>query len=190
MRENYLRVTEILSPFTGVEFVPAHILDRASERGSAVHKYIEEYLSGFPYPLDQELQLYTDSFHKFWDGYKHNFDGMEIKLEQRFYCDKLEITGMMDFVAIDGKRTYILDWKTSSTVRKSWSLQGAAYKYLLEENGYSDVDDMIFVHLKKGGKKATLHKPGNHEENLNIFLKCLELHKWFEMDKRRKNENF
>ena len=77
----YDRVTEVISPFSGVEFVPEDILRPAAERGTLVHKYVEGLLQGFKGSLTEEMIPYVESFEKFWDSSKHVFDSGKIILE-------------------------------------------------------------------------------------------------------------
>tara|TARA_R110002126_G_scaffold200505_1_gene348103 strand:+ start:1835 stop:2344 length:510 start_codon:yes stop_codon:yes gene_type:complete len=166
--------------------VPKDILEAAGLRGTAVHKYIEGILDGWDFSvIPPNLLPYIDSWRLFWDSSKHAFEG-KITLEKRLYCDEHKITGQADVIVETEDRTYIIDWKTSSVPQKSWALQGAAYKHLAEVNGYKNVDSVLFVKLLKNGKTPSLHKHENHEENLEIFFKCLDLYQWFEMSKTRK----
>ena len=68
IKEKYYRVTEVLSPFTGIEFVPKDILQKAGDRGTAVHKMIESALrEEFSFASD-ETQPYFDSWTIFWEA--------------------------------------------------------------------------------------------------------------------------
>lgn len=186
-RDNYNRVTNILTPFTGIEFVPKELLDFAGDRGTRVHKHIEGILSGWEFKDEGALiKPYVTSFRKFWQNSKHAFAGGKLILEQRLYCDIHKITGQPDVIIEMGDQMYILDWKTSSSFHKSWYLQGAAYRYMCAQTyGMKSVDNVFFVKLNKD-KPATLYKSEDYEENLDTFFKCVELFRWFEMDKTRK----
>jgi len=185
IKEGYLRVTTIISPFTGIEFVPKEILEPACSRGTAVHKHIEAILSGWDLHVqDDVVKPYVQSFRKFWESSKHAFDG-KITLEKRFYCDEHKITGQVDVMIETEDRTYLIDWKTSSSFQKSFYLQGAVYRYLCEVNGYKKVDNVLFVKLNKEGKAPCPYKSDDHAGNLDIFFKCLELFKYFKMEKTR-----
>lgn len=189
MIEDYQRVTEIISPFTGIEFVPEDILNHASQRGSEVHRYIEAFFEGWPiHVMPQQISYYYASFLHFWESSKHQFDGGEIQIEKRVNCPDLMVTGCADLVAVCEGRTYLIDWKTSASFHKSWYVQGAAYKHLFELNEYENVDDVLFVKLKKDGSPPSLYK-SKDQGHLDIFFKCVELYRYFEMDKTRKKRN-
>ena len=184
----YDRVTEVLSPFSGVEFVPKDVLDRAAEKGTKVHELIEKKLKGEDFILDfaeEEVIPYVKSFMTFWDTSKHAFEGGEIILEKRLFCDTNKISGAMDVVVKMPDRTYIIDWKTSTRPQKSWQLQGAAYRYLCETNGFANVDDVLFVKLDKEGKHPSLHKSEKYKTHADVFFKCLDLYRWFDMKNTR-----
>lgn len=184
---NYLRVTEIIKPFSGVEFVNEQILQAAADRGTRTHDYIEAYLCGFETDIvDEDVCGYLKSFKIFWEDHKHLYNAGIRHKEMRLNCDKIHVTGQIDFIVEINDRTYLLDWKTSSKFQKSWYLQGAAYRYLAEQNGFANVDNVLFVKLNKDGSKPSLYKSEEHEKNLEIFFKCLDLYKFFEMDKTRK----
>ncbi len=181
------RVTEIISPFTGIEFVPKEILESAGRRGTRVHKHIEGILLGLEFCVKHDKVLpYIESFNTFWDKSKHAFESGKITLEKRFYCDKHMITGQADVLIETEDRTYVIDWKTSSRPQKSWALQGAAYRYLAEINGYKNVDSVLFVKLDKFGNAPALYKHEDYDENLSIFFKCVDLYRWFDMGNTRK----
>ena len=189
---DYLRITEILKPFTGIEFVDPELLQIAADRGTRVHDCIEDILAGrwSPEVIDEEVQGYLESFELFWKSSGHVFDYTEMQIEKRLFCPKLKITGKLDLIFTKPGRTYAIDWKTSSKKQDSWFLQGSAYTYLLKQNGYPEVDDVLFVHLKKG-KKPTTYKDPEPEKSWQIFLKCLELYRYFKMDTtRRQNDKF
>ena len=182
----YDRVTEVLSPFTGIEFVSRDILDPAAERGTNVHAHIEGILKGWDFQVTEDVVLpYVESFKKFWEKSSHAFEAGEIILEKRMFCSEKKITGQVDVIIKCEDRTYLIDWKTSSSPHKSWALQGAAYRYLCEMEGYENVDSTLFVKLSKKGGAPTPYKHENYKENLNIFFKCLELYRYFDMSRTR-----
>lgn len=188
MSQEYLRVTEVLKPFTGVEFVPEEILTKAANRGTRVHELIENLLDGFMLPATEEEMGYIHSFNLWFRKHDQMFDSPKQELEKRFFCNQLKITGQVDCIINQDDKVVIFDWKTSSRPqKKSWALQAAAYQYLAKQSGYY-VSDVFFVRLRKDGKVALEYKFENYEDNLDKFMKCLELYRYFDM-KRRTNEN-
>ena len=185
-RLSYLRVTECIKPFSGIEFVPDKYLIPAGTFGSQCHFHIQNLLTGFETKIeDDRIEPVLNSFAKFWKDSLHAFEDSKIVIEKRLYCDKYQITGCIDCVIVTDKKTYIFDWKTSKKIHKeTWSLQAACYRYLLEVNGYTNITDPVFVKLDRDGKDPTLFKCDNYEEDLERFFNCLDLYKYFNMQKR------
>lgn len=182
-RGSYQRVTNIIAPFSGVEFVPQKYLEPAAARGTLVHHYIESFLAGFEKPIDNEnIKPYVDSFKLFWEDLKHKGT---ITLEKRLYCDENEITGQADCIIESDDMTYIFDWKTSANPHIAWRLQSAAYRFLAESSGMNNVQDVVFVKLNKFGKKPTIYKYIDYDEDLARFFECLRLYRFFKMDTSR-----
>lgn len=180
----YLRVTSVISRFSGIDKIPKEILEPAAERGSLTHKYIELILKGEEiHVIPSHIQPYIDSFKLFWDSSSHAFEKGDMELEKRLYCDKYMITGAIDCIIKIPDKTYLIDWKTSASFHKSFRLQAAAYRYLCDINGYKNTDDLLVVRLNKDGKKPTLHKHDSYEADLSIFMECLSVYKWFNHEK-------
>ena len=137
-KESYDRVTAILSPFTGIEFVPENILAPASERGTQVHRSIEGIFEKSPFFICSEIvRPYVESFNIFWDKSKHAYENGKITLEKRLFCEDKKIKGKPDLIIETFGKTYVFDWKTSASPHKSWALQGSAYRYLFCRKGRS-----------------------------------------------------
>src|SRR6188768_1540018 len=115
-RENYTRVTTILYPFSGLKDVYPEILQKASLRGTKVHKICEGIVSGLgEHGVDEEVQGYIDSFNKWWG------EGKQVHaVEKRFWCDELEVTGQVDMIIETPEGLAIVDIKTSYKPSKTW----------------------------------------------------------------------
>ncbi len=164
-RENYLRVTQMLYPFSGLQSIDADILTNAAERGTKVHKICEGIVSGLgEIGVDDQTWGYVNSF-KYWWG--SGTDVLEI--EKRFWDDELQVTGQVDFIIeiLDGLA--IVDIKTSSKPSKTWPIQGAAYAYLAKRAGY-DIKKIFFLHLNKHGKEPKIYEyPIDDSMFLSVF---------------------
>lgn len=178
--KDYTRVTSVISAFSGIHLVNAELLKKAADKGTAIHDYIESvFRAEWTGLMDEGIVPYLESFHEFWEGHKRLYEGFDVEIEKRLYCDDLKITGKIDLIFKSNHRTYAIDWKTGTRKQKTWFLQGSAYRFLLEQNGYPNVDDVLFVQLKKG--KATPHKDKNYQDNLTLFNKCLDVYRYFDM---------
>ena len=67
-RENYLRVTNILYPFSGLQNIDPNIVSYAAERGTKVHKICEGIVLGIgEIGVDDETWGYVQSFKRWWE---------------------------------------------------------------------------------------------------------------------------
>lgn len=152
-RENYLRVTTVLYPFSGLDKIDPEIVNRAAKRGTKVHRICEAIASGLgEHGVDDECRGYVDSFKKWFES------GIDIvEIERRFWDDEFCITGQVDFIIrlTDGSLA-IVDLKTSSKVSKTWRGQGSAYAYLARKAGF-DIKHIMFLHLSKTGGNAKVY---------------------------------
>jgi len=151
-REDYIRVTTILYPFSGLRDIDPSVVAHAAERGTKVHKICEAIASGVP-PLgiEDEVWGYVESFKKWFE----TADPI-VEMEKRFWCDDLQVTGQVDFILDTPDGLAIIDLKTSSQPSKTWMAQGSAYAYLAKKAGY-DIKKVYFVHLNKHGKPPKVY---------------------------------
>lgn len=150
-RENYLRVTEILYPFSGLQNIDVDVVAHAAERGTKVHKICEGIISGLgEIGIDDETWGYVESFKRWWSEDIH-----VVKMEERFWDDELKLTGQVDLIITRPDGLAIVDLKTSSRPSKTWQAQGSAYAYLAKKSGY-DIKKIFFLHLNKHGKEPKL----------------------------------
>lgn len=166
-----MRVTEVLSPFTGLDKVPKDILANAARRGTKVHDICEGIVKGLgEWDVDDETRGYVHSFKQWWQEGKK-----VLALEQRFYCSDLMITGAVDMIIESDEGAIILDLKTSAKPSKTWPLQGSAYAYMARKHGY-DIRGIHFLHLNKHGMKPDLYV---YDDQFDLFKKCLDVFKHF-----------
>lgn len=177
-RNEYSRVTEVLSPFSGMEYVPGPVLAHACERGSRVHAMCEAIVRGEgAWDLDEELAPYVQSFEKWWArGHK------VISIEERFHCPEMMLTGQVDLILSTPEGAIILDIKTSRRPSKVWPLQGSAYCYLARQHSYPVVG-MQFLHLLPDGREGRIYE---YPEQWDLFCKCLDVYNYFFKKKKRK----
>lgn len=170
-RENYLRVTQVLYPFSGLDHIKPEVLAHAAARGTKVHKICEGIASGLgEYGNDQETQGYVDSFKLWWNT---GIDVVEI--EKRFWDHKRKITGQIDFIIRTSEGLAIVDLKTSSKPSKTWAAQGAAYAYLARKAGYK-ISKIYFLHLNKHGKEPKIYE---YPINDSFFFSILVVYLYF-----------
>jgi len=174
---DYTRVTEVLFPLSGLKSIDATILKNAAERGRKVHVICDAIIENLGTgPIEEYIQPYIDSFNE-W--IPKDF----IEKPKRFFCDEYKITGECDAIYKDSDGLVLVDFKTPVNESKTWKLQGSAYSYLAKKVGYN-IKRIEFIKLSKTGAKPKVYV---YEEDFGMFLKCLEVFKYF--FKNSKDEN-
>lgn len=115
--------------------------------GTTVHKTVEMYLKTGK--IDLKCPQYPiRGFEKWWAFLKNNSDELIVK-GQEFPLTCPWFGGTADLLLyIDGE--YILvDFKTSNRISYKYSLQLAAYAYMLKYNKICDVDRIMVLKLSK-----------------------------------------
>lgn len=174
IKDGYTRVTDVLYPLSGLSKIDPEVVQRAADRGTLVHKICDAIINDFPYEnqITDETQGYIESFLQYLP---RDF----IEKPDRFYCDKHMITGECDAIYKDEDGKLVLvDFKTPAAESKTWMLQASAYSYLAKLNGF-DIQKIEFVRLMKNGKSPKIHV---YEENFDLYLKCLEVYRYFFKD--------
>lgn len=175
-------VTSVLNAIFGNKFekmdIPEHILKAAGERGTAVHKYIEDWLNWYDKPfkkedekephLGLEYAVYETDW-KEWLDERIEWDIRPMHTELKLINKKLGIKGIVDCIAVVNGKICMIDWKTSSNLDE-WSTNCQLQLY--------------YMMLLKGNKEEKAIAKQIEE------LRCLSLtktgYRWFkfEIDKK------
>lgn len=180
---SFPRVTEILKPFTGIEFVPKDILASSAERGTKVHAICAGIAKGVWVPsssIDESLVGYVKSFERWADAQVKEFEVIETRYEHTL----LEYTGQVDFIVTLGDGLlYLVDIKTSAKPRKTYPIQMAAYEMLLEYHNIDVVASML-VYLNADGyfPKVDIYDDLNKEQW--VFSSALKCYNYFHPRKK------
>lgn len=210
----YISVSQLLSMLGGNDFLvkwalkefggqldplKAHssFMERVSELGSKLHKWIEYDLKKQTYP-DKELTEDMVPGIESWETFKSQHEIEMIDSERVLYSKQYRFAGTLDLrIKIDGV-TYAADLKTGSIQHKAF-IQLTAYKHMLKEMGLSDGTEQLLVlggadsksKISSGGamRMHTLDnyfKDNTTEEDLFSALMCLrELWKFDNMKSRK-----
>lgn len=173
-------VTSILSMLSASFYgrLDKNVLAHAAEVGHAVHACIEYAIAGEldESSIDEEWLPYYEAWTLWRNEFKPSFKYTEKKLGCDFFC------GTVDCVAeLDGN-LYVIDWKTTSKLMKSVSLQTAAYELLVrqwiqqEENRRVPLLRRAALQLKDNGKFN--FEVFDDIEDYRRFANCLELYQW------------
>ena len=169
----YPSVTEIINPFIDDEW----FTEEHSNRGSAVHAACASHMLGlYVVPLSQQYQPYFDSFMRWCDIVKPE----TIEVEKRLIETRLGFCGQLDLACWVGKELRIIDFKTSQAKYLWWRLQGAAYRHLWDNNECDRSLGGGSLRLSSEGRTAIYDPwPKSYQNEFNIFLGALNLHKFF-----------
>ena len=178
-------VTNVLNAIFGNKFensgIPEHILKMAGERGTAVHKYIEDWLNWYDRPfkkadevephLGLEYAVYETNW-KEWLDERIQYKITPLYTEQKVINKKLGIKGIIDCIAIVEGKYCMIDWKTSSNLDE-WTTNCQLQLY--------------YMMLLKGSKEEKEIAKQVTE------LRCLSLtkagYRWFKFDIDKKLGN-
>ena len=180
-------VTSVLNAIFGNKFensgIPEHVLRMAGERGTAVHKYIEEWLNWYDKPFKKidedptephiglEYGIY-ETVWKEWLDERINWEIKPLYTEQKIINKKLGVKGIIDCIAIVNDKVCMIDWKTSSNLDE-WSTNCQLQLY--------------YMMLLKGNKEEKEIAKKIDE------LRCLSLtktgYRWFKFDIDKKIGN-
>ncbi len=171
-------VTSVLNAIFGNKFensnIPDYILKAAGERGTAVHKYIEEWLNWYKAPfrkadeaephLDLEYAVY-ETVWKEWLDERIEWDIRPLYTEHKIINKKLGVKGIIDCIAVVNGKYCMIDWKTSSKLDE-WSTNCQLQLY--------------YMMLLKGNKEEKEIAKKINE------LRCLSItktgYRWFKFD--------
>jgi hypothetical protein len=167
---DYDRVTNVLYPFSDLQKIDPSVLKNAAERGEKVHEFCTAIMNDLGVvEINPNYEGYLKSFEIWMQGKEF------CPRPDRFFCDKYKITGEIDGLYSNETGMTLFDIKTPAKESKSWLLQGSAYSYLAKQAGLK-ITKIEFVRLCKNGSPAVSYI---YEENMDMFLKCLDIYRYF-----------
>lgn len=150
--------------------IPEDLLRRATEWGTAVHKntQLNDWgmldLGDLPEVMVKSIQA--------WDDFVKDYDIIEI--EKMYYADGY--CGTIDRVLEKDGKIYIVDIKTSSTLRRKVGLQLSAYANLYGHNNNVAWDDMTLLAVQINQHGEVKVKEYNNE--YDVFKAMLKVYEW------------
>ena len=141
--------------------VPAEVLRKAAERGSKVHKDIEDYCNGKTVPMTKELKAYIGC-------------GVKAIANEYLISDNEIVASSIDIVADAGDGgVNLIDIKTTSTLHidaLSWQL--SIYSLLFkQQNPNVTISGLYGLHIK-AGKAQLVQIQAKSEEEVKDLLFC------------------
>lgn len=199
-------VTSALNTIFGNKFensnIPEYILKTASERGTKVHKYIEEWLNWYKIPanridstephLDLEYTIY-ENIWKDWLEERIDWDIQPLYTEQKIINSKLGLKGIIDCIAMVNGKMCIIDWKTSSKLDEwSTNCQLQLYYMLLlkgdkeEKELAKQINELRCLSLTKAGYRWFKFEIDKKLGNAILELWSKHFRKIAELEKKKK----
>jgi len=121
------------------------ILREAGEQGTKVHNAIDDFLKGSPVTWidDNGNAFFTlkewqmiNRFMKFFSV----VDNTGFLSESIVFDNKLKLGGTMDLVCKINGETWLIDYKTSNAIHKTYRMQLAMYKQMFENQSKMKID--------------------------------------------------
>lgn len=122
----------------------ARVSKRATTRGTALHSYCEDYLTG----KNPTLDIFDTVAYA---GLSKHLDLIEpICIEEQLYSDKLQVAGTLDCLGKYKGELFVIDFKTTSSLKHdgefdSYWLQTAAYSMMVYERLNLVVPNLLII---------------------------------------------
>lgn len=177
------------------------ILKEAGEQGTNVHNAIENFLIGkeIKWFSDNGIENYTlnewkmiTKFMDFYNNLVENFEAVEIQV----FSKKWKVGGTIDFICNINNEKWLIDFKTSNSIYKTYELQLAIYKEVYEEMTSKKIDRYGVLWLNSNTRtKKDLQGIGwqikeftkNHDHNIKLYRCTRKL--WDEENPNYKPKN-
>jgi len=169
-------VTQILAPYTGLEYVDRETLRRAAEFGSHVHQACHLLNLGNldTATLDPALAPYVAG----WSQFLADTGAVVILSEYRVASAQYGYAGTFDVLVHWGKSERLCDIKSGSVVPRTVGPQTAAYVQAYKEMTGRGIRDRYCIHLPGEGRYQ-VHRL-NDPSDWQIFQSARNLYYWYE----------
>ena len=150
-------------------------LDRAADRGTAVHKATELLDKYGTAEIDEDISPYLKAYIAFRKEHKCEWQKIEYATHhpENLYAGTLDRVG-----TVDGKLV-VLDIKTSSTIQKPlYTAQLNLYRKMLPD----PIEQLVILHLKKDGTYKLIDIPVDD----TLADACVTMHEALKKKKRSK----
>lgn len=158
------------------------ILKAAAEQGSNVHNAIEEFLNGkeitwFVNGKEQYTLKEWQMISRFMDFYKKHVGSVEA-VEVQVFSEKFKVGGTIDLICNINGEKWIIDFKTSNAMYKTYELQLAVYKEVWEDMTKTNIDryGVLWLNAATRTEKELQGKcwqikeyTQDHEHNMRLY---------------------
>jgi len=156
-----------------------YICNKASTRGTKVHKMCEDFLNGEDMTHHKKDFLPYCLFNELKDKTFNNINEV-IGQEVTLYSDKYKVAGRTDLIAEYKNELSIVDFKTSTNERKdsyneNYYIQTAAYAEMFEELTGKPINQIVILVVTENGTVQEFIK--DKKEYLPLLEETLE--EWY-----------
>lgn len=170
-------VTQILGKVygTGLEGAPEFFVNRAAEKGTAIHKEIETYIQTGKMGKTPEFKVW----HEMFVCHKEAMSGWESEKIILGNTKFGSFAGTVDLLAYG----FLYDWKTCKTATRKqidkWQKQLSFYAYALRQMGQTVNEPLKIVHLTDKCEVITADYLGDEfvEETMRLYQAGLKAEK-------------
>mgnify|MGYP000887671844 CR=1 FL=1 len=166
-------VTQIMEPLESKAYcgISERIMDTAADRGTRLHRSVEQFLKYTFRNVDDDCTGYFDGFTKFISNHP---DWKPIHSEFRFYHPALLYAGTCDLLFMTPKGTVLVDLKTTAQAhKKMWGVQLAAYQQGIESFDKPLKIAATMVLQVSADGNYILH---DIKTDFSLFLACLQIY--------------
>ena len=153
-------VTQVMKRMSDDSYsgIPSNIMEVASDRGSRVHKAIDDYISLGEFIDEDDVKPYFKGFLNAVNELGLKILSSEKLLTNGVFCGTVDA-----IVEFKGKR-YLVDWKTTTKIHENLvSIQFAGYRELCAFNGIH-IDGSMVIQLNKTTKSGFKHRIVKEDE--------------------------
>ena len=143
-------------------------MKRGANRGTAVHKLVEGYLSN--QPIQTITQGETPANISLFNRLKTRLNSIDNirAIETAFYSDVIGIAGTVDCIAEYDGVLSVLDFKTANKIRtkdmiEDYFLQTTAYSLMWREHTTDEIEDIVIIIVAEEGLAPTVYKEKIHK---------------------------
>ena len=120
-------VTRIIAPITGFGGAPVDRIEKAAERGTAVHLLTEIHDRGDLSPVHDDLVQQYEGYLSAWRDFLNDYRPKWTGIEERVYHAIYGYAGTADRFGVMDGLAGVLDIKTTSRIHNETGVQLAAY---------------------------------------------------------------
>lgn len=173
-------VTQVLAPLVDFSMVPPAVLDRARQRGVAVHRCVQLDILD---DLDEEsVAPEIAGYLKAWRQFRTDCQITAADFgepERPMYHKTYGYAGTPDVPLFLYKHWTVLDVKTAEAFSPVWPLQLAAYQELINANtpkGQHKIEHRYSLRLRENGTYRL--DQATDRNDWGVFLAALTINQW------------